>query len=50
MTQSHQPEHTFKIGDLSRLFHIGADSIRYYERLGLLHLSATRRATTASTP
>ena len=37
MTQSHQPEQTFKIGDLSRLFHIGADSIRYYERLGLLH-------------
>ena len=37
MTQSHQPEHTFKIGDLSRLFHIGAASIRYYERLGLLH-------------
>lgn len=37
MTQSHQPEQTFKIGDLSRLFHIGVDSIRYYERLGLLH-------------
>ena len=37
MTQSHQPEQTFKIGDLSRLFRIGADSIRYYERLGLLH-------------
>ena len=27
----------FKIGDLSRLFHIGQDSIRYYERVGLLH-------------
>lgn len=28
---------TFKIGDLSRLFHIGVDSIRYYEKVGLLH-------------
>ncbi len=27
----------FKIGDLSRLFHIGQDSIRYYEKVGLLH-------------
>lgn len=27
----------FKIGDLSRLFHIGVDSIRYYEKIGLLH-------------
>lgn len=27
----------FKIGDLSRLFHIGHDSIRYYEKVGLLH-------------
>jgi DNA-binding transcriptional MerR regulator len=37
MTPTPKLEKTFKIGDLSRLFHIGADSIRYYERLGLLH-------------
>lgn len=29
--------HCFKIGDLSSLFHVGADSIRYYEKVGLLH-------------
>lgn len=27
----------FKIGDLSSLFHVGVDSIRYYEKVGLLH-------------
>jgi DNA-binding transcriptional MerR regulator len=27
----------FKIGDLSALFHVGVDSIRYYEKVGLLH-------------
>lgn len=27
----------FKIGDLSKLFKIGVDSIRYYEKVGLLH-------------
>lgn len=27
----------FKIGELSRLFDIGVDSIRYYERVGILH-------------
>lgn len=27
----------FKIGDLSKLFHVGVDSIRYYEKVGLLH-------------
>jgi DNA-binding transcriptional MerR regulator len=37
MTTPPKLKKTFKIGDLSRLFHIGADSIRYYERLGLLH-------------
>lgn len=26
-----------KIGELSKLFHIGVDSIRYYEKLGLIH-------------
>ena len=26
----------FKIGDLSRLYHIGVDSIRYYEKMGIL--------------
>lgn len=26
-----------KIGELSKLFHIGVDSIRYYEKIGLLH-------------
>lgn len=24
----------FKIGDLSKLYHIGVDSIRYYEKMG----------------
>lgn len=28
---------TFKIGELSRLFDIGVDSIRYYEKVGILH-------------
>jgi DNA-binding transcriptional MerR regulator len=37
MTTPPKLKKTFKIGDLSRLFNIGADSIRYYERLGLLH-------------
>ena len=27
----------FRIGDLSKLFHVGVDSIRYYEKVGLLH-------------
>ncbi len=27
----------FKIGEISKLFHIGVDSIRYYEKVGLLH-------------
>ena len=27
----------FKIGDLSSLLHVGVDSIRYYEKVGLLH-------------
>lgn len=27
----------FKIGELSELFHVGTDSIRYYEKIGLLH-------------
>ena len=26
----------FKIGEISKLYHIGADSLRYYEELGLL--------------
>lgn len=30
-------ETSFRIGDLSSLFHIGTDSIRYYEKVGLLH-------------
>lgn len=28
---------TFKIGELCKLFEIGADSIRYYEKVGILH-------------
>ncbi len=27
----------FRIGELSRIFHIGVDSIRYYEKVGILH-------------
>ena len=27
----------FKIGELSKLFDIGVDSIRYYEKVGILH-------------
>ena len=27
----------FKIGELSKLYNIGVDSIRYYEQVGLLH-------------
>lgn len=27
----------FKIGELSRLFDVGVDSIRYYEKVGILH-------------
>ena len=30
-------EKTFKIGELSRAFHIGVDSIRYYEKVGILN-------------
>lgn len=30
-------KNTFRIGELSRLFGIGVDSIRYYEKVGLLH-------------
>ena len=26
----------FKIGEISKLYHIGADSLRYYEELGIL--------------
>ncbi len=32
-----QNQKLFRIGDLARLFHIGVDSIRYYEKVGLLH-------------
>lgn len=28
---------TFKIGELSKFFNIGVDSIRYYEKVGILH-------------
>lgn len=28
---------TFKIGELSKLYHIGVDSIRYYEKVGILN-------------
>jgi len=27
----------FKIGELTKLFHIGSDSIRYYEKVGIIH-------------
>ena len=27
----------FKIGEISRLYHIGVDSLRYYEKIGLIH-------------
>lgn len=30
-------KNTFKIGELSKLFNIGVDSIRYYEKVGILH-------------
>ena len=26
----------YKIGEISKLYHIGSDSLRYYEKLGLL--------------
>ena len=26
----------FKIGEISKLYHIGTDSLRYYEELGIL--------------
>ena len=26
----------FKIGEISRMYHIGTDSLRYYEKLGIL--------------
>ena len=29
-------EKYFKIGEISRMYHIGADSLRYYEKLGIL--------------
>lgn len=32
-----QNQKLFRIGDLARLFHVGVDSIRYYEKVGLLH-------------
>ncbi len=28
---------SFRIGEISRLYHIGVDSLRYYEELGLIH-------------
>lgn len=28
---------TFKIGEIAKLFHVGVDSVRYYEKVGLLH-------------
>ena len=27
----------FKIGEISKLYHIGVDSLRYYEKIGVLH-------------
>ena len=30
-------ERNFRIGELSKLFHISVDSIRYYEKVGILH-------------
>ena len=26
----------FKIGEISRMYHIGTDSLRYYEKIGIL--------------
>lgn len=26
----------FKIGEIAKLYHIGTDSLRYYEKLGIL--------------
>ena len=34
---SDNPPITFKIGELSKLYHIGVDSIRYYEKVGILN-------------
>ena len=33
---SPSPKQSYRIGEISRLFGIGADSLRYYERLGIL--------------
>ena len=29
-------EKYFKIGEISKLYHIGPDSLRYYEKIGIL--------------
>ena len=31
----------FRIGEISRLYHVGVDTIRYYERIGLIHPERT---------
>lgn len=41
---------TFKIGKLSKLFDIGVDSIRYYEKVGILHPVRMMRTITECTP
>lgn len=41
-------EKYFKIGEISRMYHIGADSLRYYEKLGILR-PKRGRTNTAST-
>lgn len=34
--KNERPKQTYRIGEVSRLFDIGADSLRYYERLGIV--------------
>lgn len=33
----------FKIGEIAKLYHIGTDSLRYYEKLGILTPKAQRK-------
>ena len=35
--KSQEPKRSYRIGEVSRLFGIGIDSLRYYERRGIIH-------------
>ena len=48
--QSWQEVSGMKINEVSKMYDITADTLRYYERIGLIRLSTVMKAVFATTP